>query len=271
MRVVAFVGPSGSGKSHRAAWVARERDIDFIIDDGLLIKNSQIIAGSSAKREATKIASVRRALFLEDTYADEIRKALKEHSPDAILILGTSDSMTEKIAERLKLPDINERINITDVASEYEINQAISTRKEQGKHVIPVPTFQIKKDFSGYILDPLQIFRRHSKGTFQAIGEKSVVRPTFSYMGKYSISDYALRQIVFYVISEIEGIAGIKTFSAENLSDGVIMDLGLVLYYGHVIKPLLRLVQSRVAETVERLTALNIIKLTVTAVSLDLK
>ena len=31
-----------------------------------------------------------------------------------------------------------------DVASEYEIKQAMSTRREQGKHVIPVPTFEIK-------------------------------------------------------------------------------------------------------------------------------
>jgi len=45
-----------TGKSHRAVWVARERGIDFIIDDGLLIRGAQIIAGKSAKKEKTKIA-----------------------------------------------------------------------------------------------------------------------------------------------------------------------------------------------------------------------
>lgn len=54
MRVVGFVGPSGTGKSHRAVWVARERGIDFIIDDGLLIRGAQIIAGKSAKKEKQK-------------------------------------------------------------------------------------------------------------------------------------------------------------------------------------------------------------------------
>jgi len=54
LRVVGFVGPSGTGKSHRAVWVARERGIDFIIDDGLLIRGAQIIAGKSAKRKKQK-------------------------------------------------------------------------------------------------------------------------------------------------------------------------------------------------------------------------
>ena len=38
MEVVAFVGPSGTGKSHRAIGVAHNNNCDAIIDDGLLIK-----------------------------------------------------------------------------------------------------------------------------------------------------------------------------------------------------------------------------------------
>ena len=38
IKVYAFVGPSGTGKSYRAQMVASERDIPCIIDDGLLIK-----------------------------------------------------------------------------------------------------------------------------------------------------------------------------------------------------------------------------------------
>lgn len=54
MNVVGFIGPSGTGKSHRAVWVAKERGIDFIIDDGLLIRGTQIIAGVSAKEKKPK-------------------------------------------------------------------------------------------------------------------------------------------------------------------------------------------------------------------------
>jgi hypothetical protein len=189
MRVIGFVGPSGTGKSHRASWVAREKGIDFIIDDGLLISGNRVVAGASAKKENTKIGSIKRALFINDDHVKDVTKAIESYKPEAILILGTSEGMIDTIAKNLSLGEVNEKISIYDVASEFEIDQALSTRKEQGKHVIPVPTFEIKKDFSGYFLDPLQIFRRKGRGNYQLIGEKSVVRPTFSYLGRYTISD----------------------------------------------------------------------------------
>ena len=43
MNVVGFIG-KWDWESHRAVWVAKERGIDFIIDDGLLIRGTQIIA-----------------------------------------------------------------------------------------------------------------------------------------------------------------------------------------------------------------------------------
>ncbi|MCL4424759.1 MAG: hypothetical protein M1553_04775 [Firmicutes bacterium] len=54
IEVVALVGPSGTGKSHRAQLVAYEEEVDAVVDDGLLIKDSKILAGRSAKREATR-------------------------------------------------------------------------------------------------------------------------------------------------------------------------------------------------------------------------
>ncbi len=44
IKVYAFVGPSGTGKSYRAQMVASEHDIHFIIDDGLLIKDNEVVA-----------------------------------------------------------------------------------------------------------------------------------------------------------------------------------------------------------------------------------
>lgn len=268
MRVVGFIGPSGTGKSHRASWVARERGIDFIIDDGLLIKVNQVIAGVSAKRESTRIGSIKRALFVDDKHTKDVMYAIALHKPEAIMIIGTSDEMVEKITARLQLPEISQKIYITDVANEFEIKQAMSTRKEQGKHVIPVPTFEIKQDFSGYFLDPLQIFKRKGKGSYQLVGEKSVVRPTFSYLGKYTISDYTVYQIVEHMVNNISGVSKISRFRAENRTDGIFMDMDLVLIYGFPIKPLIREIQTRVKNEVERLTALNIGALNVTVKSL---
>jgi uncharacterized alkaline shock family protein YloU len=268
LKVTGFIGPSGTGKSHRATWVARERGIEFIIDDGLLIRGNQIVAGTSAKKESTKIGAIKRALFTNDKHADEVKKALGLYQPDGILILGTSDGMVETIAERIGLHGIDQKIQIQDVASEYEIKQALMTRREHGKHVIPVPTFAIKKDFNGYFLDPLQIFRRKGKGNYQLVGEKSVVRPTFSYLGRYTISDYTVYQIIEYVTSNIEGVHRISRFRAETHPDGIHIEMDLVLYYGYVIKPLLRQIQNNVSEEVERITGLNIKTLNVNAKSL---
>lgn len=268
MRTVGFVGASGTGKSHRASWVASEREIQFIIDDGLLIKSNQVIAGKSAKREKTRIGSIKCALFTEDGHAREVIDAIRRYGAEAILILGTSDEMVERIAKRLELPGVSEWVHIEDVADEFEIKQAIATRREQGKHVIPVPTFEIKKDFSGYFLDPLQIFRRKGKVNFQFDGEKSVVRPTFSYLGNYTISDYTVYQIVEYVVTNVKGVGKISRFRAENRPEGTYMEMDLILVYGCRIRELIQEVQKKVGEEVEKLTALNIKQVNVTVKSL---
>lgn len=271
MEIVGFVGPSGTGKSYRATWVAKENNIDYIIDDGLLIRGNNIIAGKSAKREITRISSIKRALFLDPEHAREVRGIIDNVKPKSILILGTSVGMVEKIVENLGLPSVSRRIFIEDVASELEIKQALNTRKEQGKHVIPVPTFEIKNEFSGYFLDPLQIFRRKTKGTYQLIGEKSVVRPFFSYLGRYTISDYTIYQIVEYVTSNIAGVSRISRFRVQNRPDGIYMDMDLILVFGYVIRPLLEQAQERIKEEVERLTSLNIRAIDITAKSLVLE
>ena len=165
IKVYGFVGPSGTGKSYRAQFVAGENNIKYIIDDGLFINDNKIIAGTSAKKADTKIETVKHALFLNKLEQAEIQKAIEEYKPESIMILGTSDGMVQKIAHNLALPEITKIIHIEDVATPEEMERAHNVRVTEGKHVIPVPTFEIKKDFSGYILDPLQIFKFKGKGT----------------------------------------------------------------------------------------------------------
>ncbi len=89
--------------------MAGQRDIKYIIDDGLLIKDNQVIAGVSAKKAPTKIETVKNALFLVEEQKNEIQKAIRKYRPDSILILGTSDGMVDKIAANLGLPPISEK------------------------------------------------------------------------------------------------------------------------------------------------------------------
>ena len=72
--VISVIGPSGTGKSYRAQMIASERGINYIIDDGLLIKDNEVIAGTSAKKAPTKIETVRNALFSTEEQKKEIKK-----------------------------------------------------------------------------------------------------------------------------------------------------------------------------------------------------
>ena len=233
IKVYAFVGPSGTGKSYRAQMVAGEYDIHYIIDDGLFIKDNEVIAGNSAKKAPTKIETVKHALFLTEEEQKEIRKAIKKYKPNSILILGTSDDMVKKIAENLGLPEVEKTIYISDIATKEDMDTAKRIRTTEGKHVIPVPTFEIKKDFSGYILDPLQIFKTKGRGKDPYISEKSIIRPTFSYLGNFTISDTVFRQIAEHLASKTDFIDRIIKTRVDKLPEGPYIYMEVIVNYGY--------------------------------------
>ena len=265
MKVYAFVGPSGTGKSYRAQMVASENNIHYIIDDGLLINENEVVAGSSAKKAPTKVETVKKALFIDEKQRREMKKAIRKYKPEGILILGTSDKMVEKIVETLGISKIQKTIYIEDVATEEEMEEARNSRKTQGKHVIPVPTFEIKKDFSGYLLDPLQIFRLKGKDKSLYISEKSIIRPTFSYLGNYTISDSVFRQIAEYIAKNTKEIYEISRTRVDNYGDGISIRLEVIINYGAKIIKVLNKFKEQVKSEIEKQTSMNIINITIVA------
>ena len=271
MHLVAFVGPSGTGKSHRASWVARENGLDYIIDDGLFIHENTIVAGMSAKKAPSKIGSIKVAIFTDPEHRNEVKNAIAKEKPKGILIIGTSDAMTDKIAQTLELGKFERRIYIEEVASPYEIELARDTRIKQGKHVIPVPAVQLKKQFSGYFLDPLQLFRRKGKGQFQNIGEKSVVRPTFSYFGSYTISDYAIYQVVSHILASMPQMERITRFRTNNGPDGLFIDMDVIMVFGYNLLEAIKKARASIEKELYRLAAFNIDSMSITVKTLVLK
>ena len=265
IKVYAFVGPSGTGKSYRAQMVASEKKINFIIDDGLLIKDNEIVAGLSAKKAPTKIETVKHALFLSKEEQQQIQKALKKYKPSKILILGTSDGMVEKIASNLGLPPISETTYINEVATEEEMKVARHIRETEGKHVIPVPTFELKKDFSGYLLDPLQIFKSNGIGKKPYISEKTIIRPTFSYMGKFTISDSVFRQIAEYIADKMPSIYKVLRTRVQSSDAGTSIYMEVTVTYGYNIQDVLKEFRSRAEKEIEKLTSMNVIEFEVVA------
>lgn len=266
MKVYSFVGASGSGKSHHASFVAGKYGIKYVIDDGLLICGNRIVSGFSAKREKTKLKAIRRAIFTEKEHANEVKKSLAELQVDKILIIGTSDKMVDKIAERLSLPPVSERIYIEDILSPEEISMARKKRYEEGKHVIPVPTFEVKKHFSGYFIDPLRIFRRKGMDL-----EKTIVRPYYSYLGKYTISENVINNIVLNEAKKFGGIYKVNKVITENYTDGIKIKIEIVMTYGARINEVLKDAIRKIKNVVEYMTSLNVLDIKIYVKSLYIK
>ena len=269
MKAWGFVGSSGTGKSHRALEVAKMNGFSFIIDDGLLIKENMVLAGTSAKRELSKIASVRRALFMESEHAQTVIKAIKNAKAESILILGTSNQMVEAIAAKLELPPISRFIYIQDVASQEEINTAVNIRRGEGKHVIPAPTFAIKKEFSGYFLDPLKRLPIGRKKT-HAIEDRTIVRPTFSYLGNFTISKAAIEQLVCHISGMVPNVEKVLEIKSDFSEAGLILELQLAIKYGCKIHHVLEDTLKCINQEIDKQTALNLLGVDVTAKALVL-
>lgn len=269
-RVCAFVGPSGTGKSYRAQLVAGENNIKYIIDDGLLIDDNEVIAGTSAKKAPTKIETVKHALFYEEAEKKDIIDAFIRLKPEAVLILGTSDGMVEKIAQNLGLPKISKTIYITDVATEEEMKKARRIRTTEGKHVIPVPTFEIKKDFSGFLLDPLQIFKSNGNGNDPYIAEKSIIRPTFSYIGNFTISDSVFRQIINVLLRRENSICKLSKIRVDKYGEGISIYMEAIVRYGCNINECFSKFQTKIKKEIERLTSMNVQKIEIVVKSIKL-
>ena len=270
IEVYAFVGPSGTGKSYRAQMVAGAYNIKFIIDDGLLVKENAIVAGQSAKKAPTKIETIKKALFNDANQKAEMQEAIIKLNPKSILILGTSDKMVKTIAENLGLPPIKKTIYITDVATEEEIENARRIRTIEGKHVIPVPTFELKKDFSGYLLDPLQIFKSQGLNGNPYIAEKSIIRPTFNYIGNFTISDNVFKQIIEVQAKDIKSISKIIRIRVNKSEEGPNVYIEVEIVYGFNIITELKKFKERCIRDIERQTRMNVTEFKIVAKKISL-
>ena len=193
---------------------------------------------------------------------------IRAEKPEKILILGTSDDMVEKIAENLQLGEIKEKIYIEDVASKEEIAEARKNRVQEGKHVVPVPTFEIKEQFSGYFLDPLRIFGGKK---IVSEGEKTIIRPTYSYLGNYYLSEKVVNNVVEFVLSKIDGITRIYKVLTNKYVEGVQIDLDIEVLFGENIPTLSNKIRNILVYEVEYTTGINVKSLNINVKGISMK
>ncbi len=273
MEVVAFVGPSGTGKSHRAIGVAFDNRCDAIIDDGLLIKGTKILAGTSAKNEDNRIQAVKRAIFTDDEHAKVVREALAQSNIRRLLIIATSDNMINKIIGRLGLDKPVKTVYISQIATKAEIKKARYSRLHDGKHIVPVPSVELKPHFTGYFADlPYNIFSKHRRQEKNA--DRSIVRPAFSFYGKLLIADSAIEDIINIIANKMDGVERITDLRVRRRSDnskGIVIYVEVVLYYGEKLFVVTRQLQAKIKKKVEYMTAMQVKNVNVSIRSLALR
>jgi adenylate kinase family enzyme len=262
IKTFALIGESGTGKSFRAKLVAQKYGIDFIIDDGLLIRDNRILAGHSAKKEKTFLAAVKVALFDEKSHRDEVARKLQSEKFKRILVLGTSEKMVHKIAARLQLPPPNKIIKIEDIASQDEIDKAIRTRRIEGKHVIPVPSIEVKRSYPHIFYDAVRIFKQKTGpagiGSTPKVHEKSVVRPEYSKRGKVIISEAALSQMVIHCVDEYNPNIKIKKILVRDDEMGYRLVITIDVPYGIQLGGNIHELQQYIIDNIERYTGILI-------------
>ena len=241
MLVYSLTGPSGTGKSYQAMNLCQELHIESMIDDGLFIYRNRVEAGTSAKHEKTKVGAIKAAVFVRPEHREQVAARIRALRPRSILILGTSDDMADKIASQLGLPPVMKRIHIEDITTPEERGVAQRQRNLQGKHVIPVPIFKNSGIGSGY-------------------SEKTVVRPTFSYMGEFYISEHVITDIAECVAEHTPHVNRVMKVYDNMSSDALVISVMLSVDRTGSIWASASDYQHRLAREVENMTAFNVVK-----------
>lgn len=271
VHVYALVGKAGTGKSFRAKLIAEKYGIDFIIDDGLLIRGHMILAGKSAKREKNKFSAIKRAIFEDFRDAKIVKEVLKKEKVTTILVIGTSEKMVAKISERLGLPYPDQVIYIEDVATKEEMSTAKEIRRVQGKHVIPVPMLEVKKDSAHRILDSVKLFIKSHPIFFwkKTIIEKTIVQPPFYHQGRLSISEKVLVQMIMHCVQEFSKNIDIEKIVIDSSSPRYKIDVLLIFSFRENLAVQLSELQNYIREHIEKYSGIHIEELNLTVESLQ--
>lgn len=266
IQVYALVGESGTGKSFKAKLLAQKYGINAIIDDGLLIVDDKIIGGKSAKSEKTYMGAVRVAVFDDKEHRDEIALKIRQNKFRKILLIGTSEKMATKIATRLQLTPPQNVIKIEDIATREEIDKAIRSRQIEGKHVIPVPAIEIKRNYPQIFYDSLKVFfsksgpisRVFRKNSGKEVFEKSVVRPEFSKKGRVSISEAALTQMTMHCVGEFDQNIRVRKITIKTNSRGYRIIITVDVPFGKQLTGEVYKLQQYIIDNIEKFTGILI-------------
>jgi uncharacterized alkaline shock family protein YloU len=170
--------------------------------------------------------------------------------------------MVNKIAARLQLPPPHKFVKIEDIATQDEIEKAIRTRRIEGKHVIPVPSIEIKRSYPQIFYKAINIFKQKARlpliSPIPRMHEKSVVRPESSKRGKVEISEAALSQMVIHCAAEKKPEIRIKKIVVRDDERGYRLVITINVPYTSQLGGDIHDLQQYIIDNIERYTGILI-------------
>ncbi len=226
------------------------------------------------------MAAVKRAIFHDPIHASQVRERIAQLEPKKILILGTSERMIDRITEALGLPQVKYKIFIQDIATPEQIELAQTMRRE-GKHVIPLPSIEVKKDIPNYWIDSIFGFmtkknkdkdkeKDKDKSGSMAADDKCIVRPRFSQLGRLTIAENAIEQIVRYNLLQQEEFDrgakiqvdmsdfGVSIYCEMKIRFGIPMQSAIEQFQIHTIQDLDKMTNLTVQRIDVRITGITV-------------
>ena len=148
--------------------------------------------------------------------------------------------------------------------SREEIKKEIKSRQIEGKHIIPVPCIEIKRNYP-------QIFSNSIKGFFREnklftkkdqndgkLFEKSIVQPEFSKKGRIEISEAALTEMVMHCVSECDEAVRVKKMTIKTDSRGYRIIILIDVPFGTQLTGKIHKMQQYIIDKIESYTGILI-------------
>ena len=90
------------------------------------------------------------------------------------------------------------------------------------------------------------------------ISEKSIIRPTFSYLGNFTISDTVFRQITEYLAQKEKTIYKVLKTRAESRESGPYIYLEVMVEYGYNVVESVENFKSKVIKEISKITTMDV-------------
>ena len=172
--------------------------------------------------------------------------------------------MIDRITEALGLPQVKYKIFIQDIATPEQIELAQTMRRE-GKHVIPLPSIEVNKDLPIYWIDSIFGFmtkknkeKDKDKSGSMAADDKCIVRPRFSQLGRLTIAENAIEQIVRYNLLQQEEFDRGAKIQVDMSDFGVSIYCEMKIRFGIPIQSAIEQFQIHTIQDLDKMTNLTV-------------